>query len=88
MILYLALENNFWIKKLKKKNYLDIVHCSEEIQSTTWHVYTGKVWLPDASCQPTVDSTMFKQLTMCTYSTDDMGTKYSAGACLMGIFTY
>lgn len=75
MILYLALENNFWIKKVKKKNYLTIVQCSEEIQYRTWHISIGKVWLPDASCQPTADSTMFKQLTMCTHSTDDIGTK-------------
>lgn len=76
------------LKKLKKKNYLNIVHFSEEIQYTTWHVSTGKVWLPDASCQLTVDSTMFKQLTVCTHSTDDIVTKNSAGACLMGIVIY
>ena len=59
------------LKKFKKKNYLNIVPFSEEIQYTTWHVSTGKVWLPDASCQTTVDSIMFKQLTMYTHSTDD-----------------
>lgn len=77
MTLYLALENNFWIKKkeVKKKNYLNIVQCSEEIQYRIWHVSTGKVWLPDASCQPTADSVMFKQLTVYTQSTDDIGTK-------------
>lgn len=71
-----------------KKNDLNVIHFSEEIQYTTWHVSTGKVWLPDASCQPTVDYTMFKQLTMCTHITDDRVTKNSAGACLMGIFIY
>lgn len=75
MNLYLALENNFWIKKVKKKNYLNIVQCSEEIQYRTWHISIGKVWLPDASCQLTVDSTMFKQLTMYTHSIDDIGSK-------------
>lgn len=62
-------------KKVKKKNYLNIVQCSEEIQYRIWHVSTGKVWLPDASCQPTADSVMFKQLTVYTHSTDDIGTK-------------
>lgn len=67
---------------------LNIACFSEEIQSTTWRVSTGKVWLPDASCQPTVDFTMFKQLTTCTRSTDDIVTRNSAGGCPMGIFIY
>lgn len=75
MILYLVLENNFLIKKVKKKNYLNIVPRSKEIQYRTWHVSTGKVCLPFASCHPTADSTMFRQLTMCAHSTDDISTK-------------